>query len=183
MLRIKHSVRYQTEIVLHVFKWNSASCLLLLSSCYPIRQYLRRWMECLTLKNHLLPCTYCVILSPSLSFISAPTPIHLSFSLFIYLNSLHLFSVMHSPSLHFALCPSLLPKDGLSFCLFIILNPSHTDAHSHLLTLKILLSFWLSSYALLALSSWLFLFILSRNSVNLRFVPFLFYLWLFIDVL
>lgn len=85
-------------------------------------------MEHLTLKNLLLPCTYChphpVSLlrlcpqphTPHPSFILPVHLFHLSPSVFCDAFSL---SPLSAP------CPSLLPKDGLSFCLFIILEPSH----------------------------------------------------------
>lgn len=98
-------------------------------------------MDCLTLKNHLLPHAYDVTLIPALSFLSALLPslcssfILPALSLSPLYSSLHLFTMMHflSLSLRRALSflPSLLSKDGLSFCLFIILFPFLHPQHTH----------------------------------------------------
>lgn len=100
-------------------------------------------MDCLTLKNHLLPHAYDVTLIPALSFLSALLPslcssfILPALSLSPLYSSLHLFTMMHSLSLSLStvLCPSFLPsllsKDGLSFCLFIILFPFLHPQHTH----------------------------------------------------
>lgn len=118
-------------------------------------------MVCLALKHHLLSCIYCVIL------ILFSFSLHTSLTRPVYLlqlsSSLHMLSV----TVRF-LCPSLLPGDGLSFCLFIILlNPSlHLNTHTH--TLRIPLSFRLSSSAILTLSSFFSLSISSKNSINLK---------------
>ncbi len=94
-------------------------------------------------------------------------------------SSLHLFSVMHSLSLSppFSVLPALLSKDGLYFCLFIILCPSLLPQHTH--TLKIPPSFWLSSSAILAISSCFPKSVFSKNSINQRPLGFFTYdyLW------
>ena len=98
-------------------------------------------------------------------------------------SSFHLFSVMYSlPSLSLSF-PLVLPKDELSFCLFIMLHPSlhrqHTQTQLRSHTPKIPLSFWLSSSAILAVSSCFSLSVFSKNSINQRLPGFFTcdYLW------
>lgn len=185
-LRIKRPVPDRNSFFhLTVFKWHSASCLLLLSSCYPIRQYLRRWMDCLALKNHLLPCTYCVILIPlallPLCPSSFPPPIFHSscLSLSPLYSSFHLFAVMHSLSLSF---PLSFPKmDCLSVFSLFSTHPCIPNTHkqNYARTPQIPLSFWLSSSAILAVSSCFSLSVFSKNSINQRLPGFFTYdyLW------
>lgn len=176
LCRIKHLHPKLTKIAfqhLVVFKCHSTSDSLILSSCYPIRQYFRRWMDRLILKKHLLPCTYCVILFSlaSLRPFCFPPPIfhpwYLSLSPFSSL--LNQVFARHF-LLSVAVCPSCTSSWRWTVCLFIILHSYPHPQH----TLQVPLSFWLSSSGILPLSSCLSLSIFSKNSSNLKFWYFFF---------
>lgn len=139
-------------------------------------------MDCRALKNHLLPCPYCVIpfllpLCPS----PFPQPIsHPSRFIFFtsLLLSLSIFCDAYSLS---ARALSFLPsftKDGLSFCFFHYSHIASTHTQKKR-TLRIPLSFWLSSSAILAVSSCFSLSVFSKRSINQRLAVFLtyHYLW------
>lgn len=97
-------------------------------------------MDCLVLRNHLLPCAHCVIPAPFLSrSLSFLPPSHLSFSP-LYLPHLSIpLSIclpwcIRSPPLSTALCPfypSFPKKWTVPLCLFIILYPSSHRRHKH----------------------------------------------------
>ncbi len=97
-------------------------------------------MDCLTLKNHLLPCVYCVI---PLSLSSLPFCIpsaHLSFFLFISFTSLFLspsvFCDAFTLSLSTVLCPSCPPFQrwtvflSFHYSLPILASPTHTHSQN-----------------------------------------------------
>lgn len=120
-------------------------------------------MDCLTLKNHLLPHAYDVTLIPALSFLSALLPslcssfILPALSLSPLYSSLHLFTMMHSLSLSAVLCPSFLPSFPKMDCLSVFsLFSSHscipsTRTHACFQNPSVFLTFFICSSCLLFL--------------------------------
>lgn len=92
-------------------------------------------MDCLALKNLLLPCAYCVILIPSLSFLSAFPSLH---PILLFLFIFHLSSPLSvcffcdAFSLSPLLCPSFHPFQrwtvfpSFHYSLPILASPTHT---------------------------------------------------------
>lgn len=144
-------------------------------------------MDCLVLKNHLLH-----VRTVSSPFPRSPSSLpffhpsaHLSSSLFISFISLFpsppVFGNASSLSPSTALWPSFPPSPKMDcLSLFSLFSTHPCISNTHINTpQKIPLSFWLSSSAILALSSCLSLSVFSKNSINLTLLGFFTcdYLW------